>query len=64
MKVFRVFFKDYGTSVDSPTSSVIELKEKKFLDAFKKAEKMGVKKHKRVVMIAECSSSQGFPGKL
>lgn len=64
MKWFRVFFKLYTAEASEKASAIIELQEKSFKGVYLKCEKMGKKKHMRVVMIAEITKATGLSIKI
>ena len=63
MKTFRVFFKLFQSDETDKSDAVIEFKAKKFRAALDKAEKQGIRKKMRVIMIAEVLPSKITKGK-
>lgn len=65
MKWYRIFFKDFGNKGPVQSGDVIERQAKKLSEVIPIAEKMGKKKAKRLVMIAEITKPSGnYPEKL
>ena len=63
-KWYRVFFKGYFETAANKSSGTVEFQAKNVTVGLAHAVKMGKKKDKRVVMIAEIGQPSGLPDKL